>query len=149
MLWFWGLTLVERGAYIPSVGRVPEKTRKASKRPRRDGRIGVTRPWLEAHRPSTRSYRHDHSYRQLGAPDAAQTAVDGKFSRGERSEGRRQTGGRSARGCENSMRPPLRAVPLPSDSEYFGVSGAPKPPRNHVEAAPPRRCQQTRRCQQR
>ena len=59
MLCFWDLTVVESQAYIPPVGRVAGRARKTPKRPRRDGRIGVARPWLEAHRPSTRSYRND------------------------------------------------------------------------------------------
>jgi len=81
MLCFWGLTEAERQAYIPAVGRVAGMARKAPMRPRSDGRSGVARPWLEAHRQSTRSYRHRRLNRQHEAPNVAQIATAGELDR--------------------------------------------------------------------
>jgi len=85
MLWFWGLTAAERRAYIPPVGRGPERTREA---PKGVGPI-CGEAIVSAAQGSggrhiarnTRSYRHRCSKRRLGVPDAAQIATIRTFDR--------------------------------------------------------------------
>jgi hypothetical protein len=124
MLCFWGLTGVERQAYIRSVGRVAGRTRKAPKRPaeiwstrRRKTLVGGT---------ST-----EHSQLSSAPPEPAARGPGRRPDRGgrgagqgERCMGRRQTGGRRPR-CEDSSRPPLRAVRV--------LRGA-RPPEARIEA---------------
>ena len=105
MLCFWGLTVMERQAYIRRVGRVAGRARKTSERLREDGRIGVTRPLLEAHRQRTRSYRHDRLNWQRDLERRPTRDVGGPA----RNSGRAPGDGREVRrrDCENSSRPPL------------------------------------------
>jgi len=123
MLWFWGLTMAERQAYIPSVGRVPEKTRK-----RRGSRVETTHSasqiaWLEAIRRSTRSYRH-RRYTGNSGDRTPPIEAAGEFS--GRAAARSAADGRSV---GHRMREP-EATTSSSSNEYFGVSGDP-------ETAPP------------
>lgn len=128
---FWGLTWVESQAYIPTVGRVAERIRRAPARSWREGRIGAPRLWLEANRPSARSYRHEHSEPVTQAPDAP-VAAAGRFNR---------TGavGRPA-ADERSAGPRMRErrVDRPSNGPgRFGLPDRPRPRRQVATTTPP------------
>jgi hypothetical protein len=129
MLCFWDLTTAEWQAYIPSVGRVPEKFRK-----RRRTRVEATEsasqsPWLEAHRQSTRSYRHRHSDRQLGAPDVAQLTAAGELI-GE-------SGGKAGGRQEVGRPADARTQGDHLFEQSISVSGCPAPRKRAAPTAPP------------
>jgi len=132
MLCFWDLTVVASQAYIPPVGRVAGRARETPERPRRDGRVGVARPWLEAHRPSTRSYDNNRLKRHHETRTSPGSRQPRSWT-GVRWVGRRQTGGQPV-GCENSTRPPLRAV---SSLSWRPVARGTNRSRMAVEATPP------------
>jgi len=109
MLCFWGLTVMERRAYIRRVGRVAGRPGRRRNGYEKMAGSASRDPVLEAHRQRTLSYRHDRLNRQRDP--------DRRHNRDDRATARKAAVEHSGDGQEvrrwereNSSRPPLRAV---------------------------------------
>lgn len=116
ILWFSGLTVDNhRRTFRRSAGSL-RRSGKLPGGPRRDGSDRRRKPWLEAHRPSSRSYRPNRTTTYFGAWIAARvTATTGSTNEAAR---RRRTGDRSTTDAG-----PATTIPS-SSNKRFVVPGA-------------------------
>jgi hypothetical protein len=106
MLWFWGLTAAERRAYIPPVGRGPERTREAPKGVKAicgEAIVSAAQgPGGRHIARNTRSYRHRCSETATRSPGRCPDR-DNPHVRPDRGTATARGGrGRQARRCEAS-----------------------------------------------
>jgi hypothetical protein len=110
MLCFWGLTGVERQAYIRPVGRVAGRARTVPERQRRTGRTGAAKTLVGGISPENSQLSSRPPERTTQSRRRQPDRDDRPVEPERRRMGRRQTGGRPARDARTRADRPLRAA---------------------------------------